>query len=350
MDKQRVYICIAIILFIALVGAVVYNYYEIYPQERFISPSREVFANDFYALDQWLRQTGHNVRIERHYFQGMFEGINEKVVMINSNSLFWFDPQELISWIEQGGFLIINLSWHTEGNFHLYEFLSNLGIIVEYNLETFTETETETETEDEDLIPHFQQRISFLIERADNISYINDANGIVRLVEIFIGKGALTVVGTPFFMFNFNIKREVNADLAWKLTAGRFFGESDENNKGILFIREHGRTQPSMLGAIIQRGNLVPIFVSSILLILVGFWSLIPVFGLVSKEKQRTSRPIKDRFNAEIRFLKKYRSLDHYLHVYEREKKIKPAENKNSYNYRDLIDQYRRIHDGTTKF
>ena len=69
------------------------------------------------------------------------------------------------------------------------------------------------------------------------------------------------------------------------------------------------------------------------LLIILGFWMVIPMFGLVSEEKQRSSRPIKDRFNAEIRFLKKYKALDYYLDIYKREQKTKKDnEKKQEYN------------------
>ena len=104
-----------------------------------------------------------------------------------------------------------------------------------------------------------------------------------------------------------------------------------------------------------ERGNLVPVIISSLILIILGFWMVIPVFGLVLPEKQFTARPIKDRFIAEIRFLKKYEALNHYLHVYEREQKCirnecGSSEKEKIYNYQELINQYRRIFNGTSKF
>jgi len=99
-----------------------------------------------------------------------------------------------------------------------------------------------------------------------------------------------------------------------------------------------------------ERGNLLPVGISALLLIILGFWMAIPVFGLVTIEKQKSSRPIRDRFIAEIRFLKKYRALDHYLNVYEREKNPEEKTEKKEYNYRELINQYRRIFYGTEKF
>jgi hypothetical protein len=43
---------------------------------------------------------------------------------------------------------------------------------------------------------------------------------------------------------------------------------------------------------------------------------VIPSFGLVFGEKTSPGRPIRDRFLAEIRFLKRYRGLHVYLEVY----------------------------------
>ena len=100
-----------------------------------------------------------------------------------------------------------------------------------------------------------------------------------------------------------------------------------------------------------EKGNLFPVVISAIILIVMGFWMVIPVFGLVSVEKQRTSKPIRERFTAEIRFLKKYRALDHYLDVYGREQNLSNVcEKKKTYNYRELINQYRRMFNGTAKF
>jgi hypothetical protein len=69
---------------------------------------------------------------------------------------------------------------------------------------------------------------------------------------------------------------------------------------------------------------------------------VIPVFGLVFYEKQKTSRPIRERFTAEIRFLKKYGALNHYLEVYERELKLgENREINKTYSYRELINKLR---------
>jgi hypothetical protein len=261
--------------------------------------------------------------------------------MVSSGDLLRFDEQEIIQWISRGGFFIICLERHQEENIHLDEFLYSLGITVRYNQSSFTGTETE----DKNTFADFQTRVSFLIEYDDHISYILDPVGIIRLVEVSIGSGALTVTGMPVFMYNYNLRREANAVLTWRLTGERI---SDDSN-GILFIRNRNiQVQNSIFGAIMERGNLVPVIFSALVLIFVGFWMVIPVFGLVPIEKIKTSRPIKDRFIAEINFLKKYRALDYYLDVYEREQG-KKTEKEKTYKYQELINQYRRIFDGTPK-
>jgi hypothetical protein len=70
---------------------------------------------------------------------------------------------------------------------------------------------------------------------------------------------------------------------------------------------------------------------------------VVPVFGLVFNEKQRNARPIKERFLAEVRFLKKYRALDYYVKIYRRELKRDLQETAGaSYNYRDIISELRK--------
>jgi len=345
MDKHRIYIFIFIALFFAIIGALFHHYFEIYQHQRYIPPSREVSSNSFYAMEQWLKETGYNVRIEEHFFPGILRTA-EKVVIASSGTICHCDTEEIIEWIQQGNFLIITLSHNTNDNHHLYGFLADFGITVEYSVPThFFEEELI------DFFSHadFQARISFLVEFRDDVTYIHDLFGIIRLVEVSKGNGALTVIGLPLFMYNFNIEKEVNAALAWQLTGGRFSAQSGSNN-GVLFIRSSNqRVQRSMFGAIMQRGNLVPIIISSLLLIFVGFWAVIPVFGLTAVEKQRTSRPIKDRFIAEIRFLKKHNALNYYLDVYERELTTASSKTEKTYNYNELINKYRRIFDETTK-
>jgi hypothetical protein len=129
-------------------------------------------------------------------------------------------------------------------------------------------------------------------------------------VHINIGGGTLTVTGTPVFMYNSSLYRESSAELAWALTGAR----TDENS-GLLFIRDRRMAQ-GLFGKIAQRGNFLPLAVSVLLVIVCGFWMVIPLCGPVHDEKKPVARPLRQRFGAEIRFLSKYNALESYLHVY----------------------------------
>jgi hypothetical protein len=94
-----------------------------------------------------------------------------------------------------------------------------------------------------------------------------------------------------------------------------------------------------MFGRIMDRGNVFPVIFSALLLIILGFWMVSPVFGLELNEKQKNSRPIGERFTAEVRFLRKYGALDHYVTVYERELKLE--KNNTPCIYRDIINKLR---------
>jgi len=290
---NKIYILIAIILFICLTGVVIYTYFEIYPKQKTIYPSSEVENNSFLAAERWLKATGHNIRITDDFSLLNITEAHERVVIID----YWmFDPEEaesIIEWIKQGHFLII------------FEDISKL------NTESF-----------------------------DNINkhglIIKEELKGINLAEIKIGKGIINLVSTPRFMYNRYLLDEDNARLTWKLTGGR----TDETNMDILFIRRPNINESkSIFGAIMERGNFTPVIISALLLIFIGFWAVVPCFGLVTNDKQKNSRPINERFTAEIRFLKKYKALDYYLDKKE----------KSDYSYNELINQYRRKLNGNTK-
>jgi hypothetical protein len=365
MNKQ-ILIFSGIVLFLALLGYVLYNNLEIYEEKTVSSPSRDVISNNYYAMERWLKETGHPVRFENNFNPSKFAAIEERVVMIHSSVSKWDNAEDLIlPWIEQGGHLIISLDINGAPSIdeNLIKLIHRFGIVVGYGTpeennsgELFSDESVSDESASdksasdksapEESIPQLGRNVNFHFLDRDEIFAIKDNSGYVRLVEISIGDGALTLIGWPYFMNNNFLHNEINAELAWRLTGARAEGK----NTGVLFVRERNIPK-NMFGKIMDRGNLLPVAISAFLLIILGFWMVIPVFGLTAVEKQRTSRPIRERFIAEILFLKKYRALDHYLDVYEREQN--PAgvyENKKAYNYRELINQYRRIFNGTAKF
>ncbi|MCL2442663.1 MAG: DUF4350 domain-containing protein [Treponema sp.] len=338
---KRIVIIIVVIFIIVLIGILANNYLEIYPNKRYINPSSEVLANPYYAMEKWLNNTGFTVRTEEHFDSDQLAETNEKIIIVESNVFGLGNTEQLNYWIRQGGTLIICLNYndyiHDE---KLQNFLSGMNINL---LEDFPEEDIQNE-----LLPDFDISIAFLINNRRNTEFLLDSQGTARLAEVTIGKGSLIITGLPIFMYNNNLKKKANAVLSWSLTGERTAGD----NNGIVIARESnlGLTPKTLFGAIMQRGNLVPIGISVLILIIVGFWMVIPAFGLVSIDKQKNSRPIKDRFIAEIRFLKKNKALDYYQKIYEREQKTGEFTEKDKfYNYNKLINLYRRIFNGTEK-
>ncbi|MDR0487606.1 MAG: hypothetical protein LBG91_05105 [Treponema sp.] len=339
MDK-RIYICAAVVFLFALLGLLAYSQLEIYPRKTFAPPVQEALSNNYFAMEKWLNETGHPVRIEKQYSPAKIAATHERVVFVRSSACTWEDAGEVIlPWIERGGCLVISIDYDDHNpDSALVEFLAGFGIGID---EIYEHCEEET-------IPYFCWDIYFPIEDAvdygTDVFTIDDENGFARLAEVPKGEGVLTVISKPWFMYNSNLGREINARLSWDLTGARANG----NNTGVLFVHER-YVSNSLFGKIMERGNLVPVIISALLVIFLGFWSVIPVFGTVLAEKQRTARPIRERFNAEIRFLKKYGALDYYRDVYKREMHVDNEPDKD-YKYRDLINQYRSMFDGTAKF
>jgi hypothetical protein len=330
MDK-RFFICAAIILFFALLGLLAYNKLEIYSQKKFALPSREVLANKYAALERWLNETGRPVRIETQFNPVKITDSPEKVVVALSSACQWENADDLIRpWIEQGGYIVISVDYDEDTlDINLLEFLSGFGIgIIEID---------DNENYYGESIPDFYNDIYFTVENKDKVFTINDNHGNTRLVEITLGEGALAIISRLRFMQNNNLNRNVNARLSWDLTGARTSGDG----AGVLFIRDK-YIPKALFGKIMEKGNLIPVGVSALLLIFLGFWMVIPVFGLVFYEKQKTSRPSRERFTAEIRFLKKYGALNHYLEVYERELKLGEDRDINkTYSYSELIKKLR---------
>ena len=348
--NKRIIICAVLIFFIALVGYVLYDNLEIYEDKTFLYPSRDVTSNNYYAMEKWLNETGHPVRFEKNFTPAKLTEVEEKVVIVHVSASRWDNARDyILPWIKQG-YLIICLDYYGTSfiDEKLSAFLSDFGITIGQGTPENNNSKEDSSDKPakEEPLPDFGRNFYFLIDNKNDIFAMKDHNGNTRLVEIPAGDGALIVTGIPYFMNNSFLYKETNARLTWKLTGERAEG----SNTGVLIIRER-HIPKNMFGKIMDKGNLLPVFISAFLLIILGFWMVIPVFGLTAIEKQRTSRPIRERFIAEIRFLKKHSALDHYLEVYEREQNPSSVnENKKAYNYRELINKYRRIFYGTAKF
>jgi hypothetical protein len=363
MDK-RFAICAAAILVLALLGILAYGLFEIYPRKTWVSPGMEASANPFLAMDRWLAQSGHPLRVEKRDRAAVIAASPEKMVIVQAAFCDWEKAGEILGpWIEAGSSLLVSLdpSFYDEA---LGEWLTSLGIRVsnfpgaknaepeETEPEEIADNEPEGETaakisdDDAKLIPDFYYDIDFFVEPDRGIFTMKNRYGEIKLARLALGRGSLIVTGRLRFMSNRFLERDVNARLAWELSAGNTSAE----NPGILFVRDK-RVTKGLFGKIADRGNIVPLAVSAALLIILGFWMVIPAFGLLSGEKRVSARPIRERFLGELRFLRKYHALDYYAAIYERELKRKNRETENSemekteipLSYRNIIRKLRKM-------
>jgi hypothetical protein len=132
MDK-RIYIFATVILSLVLLVLVLNNYFEIYTYESYNSPSREVLNNRYFALEQWLKETGHSVRIEQMYNPQKIVLIPESVGIVHAAACDWENVEEIIiPWIERGNSLVVILDYFYYADYqideHLIDFMSSLGI------------------------------------------------------------------------------------------------------------------------------------------------------------------------------------------------------------------------------
>jgi hypothetical protein len=305
---------------------------ELYPRIRYVSESREVRENPFYALEKWLGASGYPARSERltpslrdpaGFLRKL--GGREGAVFLESSLFYWDEAEEsLLPWLREGGSLILSLnpSWDAEIDGELLGFLGGLGIAVEDEMRL----DDAAGDAGPDSLFHWRLRFGPVGESlvreslsgespASRPVFIQDSAGLGRIAEVSLGKGSLTVMGLPLFMYNNSLKEEEAARLAWDLTAGKVSAERPE----ILFVRA-GRQVKSLTGRLLERGNLIPPLAAAMVLILTGFWMLIPSFGIPRRETPDSGlRSIRERFRAEAQFLKKHRALDLYLEAYVRE-------------------------------
>ncbi|MDR0878758.1 MAG: hypothetical protein LBN21_11950 [Treponema sp.] len=300
-----------------LIGFFVYKNFEIYPRKVPVGPARSVTVNNYYALEKWLAKTGHPVRVEKQGTPGSIVSGTKKAVVIQSSVFDWKNAAEILTpWIEAGGFLVVSVDDYFDDDEGPAAFLETLGL----RYENYNGPDDESAAPlSEDLSPDFDRNIYFTYTGAVPAVIMEDPAGIIRLVKITAGKGAVTVIGSPVFMYNDYLEeRELNARLSWDLT-GAAAGDEDP---GVLFI--HGkRTVKSLFGKLAERGNILPPGLSVLILIVAGFWMVLPSFGLLFREREQSLRPIRERFLAETHFLKKYRALETYLEIYLREIKAK---------------------------
>jgi hypothetical protein len=306
---------------LALLALAVYTLFEIYPTTSYSRPSTESLANEYLALDRWLQKTGHPLRTKTAGEKGLLQGLPEKTLLIEGSRFDWSREGAAVPpWVEAGGNLVLFLDspWYEE-NEDEWIFLEGLGVKTE-KCSPFDEEDEEYEEDNagggENIpplpAPYFDSLIRLSLDEKPGAPgfTLKDDLGIIRLVTVPLGQGSVTVTGVPYFMLSSTIGEEQNARLAWRLTGGL-----DRENRGIYFIR--GREPvSSFFGRLAERGNIGALVVSALILVLIGLWMVLPVFGRPVRDEERPGKPIGDRFRAESRFLLKYGALDFYLEVY----------------------------------
>jgi len=165
--------------------------------------------------------------------------------------------------------------------------------------------------------PDFDHDLSFELAEGVEAVALKDWTGLTRLVEVKRGKGRLVVSGQPRFLLSPYIGDAPNARLAWAIF-GTGEGDPPSREEACLFIRGNLKTN-GLLGSLWQQGNLNVLLVSLAVLLVIGFWMVIPIFGLVRDNEQTRGKPLRERFLAEGRFLKRYGALELYRMAYVKE-------------------------------
>ena len=250
-------------------------FFVISPSTTRLPPSREARTNEYLALDRWLKGMGIPVRVESYGDLSTISRAKEKNIYIQASLFDWTDEavEYLASWIEDGGNLILDEGW-------------------------------------------FYYEPEMLLEEF-GIQY---QDGFTDFAEVKRGEGKIVALKDSDFMRSSSLDDESNIRLAWTL----FASEPYPLESGWLFIRGKAKVR-GLLGTIFQQGNFTVLLVSVLVLLVVCFWAEIPGFGLVKWENEKPSRPLKERFLAEGRFLKRYGALDFYSRVYIREIKRRLA-------------------------
>ena len=329
MVKQSLIVFFVFLGLFLLIGIFCYTQLEIVPSTRWEAPSREVRANPYYALEKWLEASSYQLRTISMGNINTILNAPEKIVYAESSRVNWTgDLQLLIPRLEEGGCLILALDSTINNN--LQEFMKSLGVWAS-SFSGFSDLEepndpedTETNDDSAELSPTFDWQLSFKITGqnapVDKILIMKNLGGI-KLVKLEIGRGFVVFTGNANFLQNYSLRIADNVQLAAELfmseettlEAAAGFAEHE-----ILFIRTLSGDR-QIFGSLADRGNPAALAASLILLLVIGFWMFIPSFGRTIYEAEKPGKPLRERFLAEGRFLKKYHALGKYMEVYEKE-------------------------------
>jgi hypothetical protein len=327
-NSRILFVVILILLAFAVLFCV--TQLERVPHERWTDPSREASINPYLALERWMKADGISYRIlDKGDIATILES-PEKTVFVGTSCFDWAENKDALTrWIEEGGVLIISKdsitgnwdSWNSsEEDEELDEYLTNLGI-AEYSGPGSQENEESPFTLDQQK----SFRITGQKEPVDRMAVLWN-NGSIRLITLYMGKGRLTLTGKAYFLASTSLAEKPNADLTWDLLL------KPGKNGGILFFRT-GEPDRHFFGNLLDRGNPAAFVIAAALLIITGFWMVIPLFGRIKPVPKLPGKPLRERFLAEGRFLKKNGALDKYLEYYRQELELRrraagtPSEN-----------------------
>ncbi|MDR3147625.1 MAG: hypothetical protein LBU00_04525 [Treponema sp.] len=329
---------------------------EVYEQTVRKPASAELRSNSFYILGAWLSESGHPVRFSPRWTGLGDLSYREGGLFLVSSLVDWEkDGQALLSWVQEGGVLIVSVdtTWYmrdseaSAANLATLEaFLDPLGLrlsvlkivddpaadeaatveATDDGIGETDETEGEGEAEEDEadlpIVPNYDWMAQLEVtgEPRPEDLVLQDSQGNIRLVRRALGRGQLTVTGHCYFMYNYmlnyvqNDDSNLNARLSWELTGAALGAEKP----GMLFVRGR-RAAGGLLAALRARGNLLPPLLSVLALVLIGFWTVIPGFGVRRDEEPAARGTVGGRFAAEARFLRRYGAYRVYLETYLRE-------------------------------
>ena len=292
--------------------------FEIEPRTRRVSPSREARKNEYLALDRWLEGRGISARTQNSGDLSTIYQAAEKHIFVQASLFNWNDQaiEYLTDWVGKGGHLFLVLDYNTMWDDETFTLLENFGITAE--------TGEGTEISWHDFVsPNFDRKFYFLpsrdlserlIEKDDaGIMFVKDWTNFNRLAQVKYGEGTFTVSGRPRYLHSSNLDNTHNARIAWAI-----FAETGAEKSGWLFIRGASRVR-GLFGSLWRHGNLSVLIVSTLVLLVICFWAVLPMFGLVKEDDEKPGKALRERFLAEGRFLKRYNALDLYLETYIKE-------------------------------
>ena len=310
MNKNKLIGFTVALVILGLLAFAAYSLFEIQPASRIVLPSREARINEYLALDRWLLERGTPVRLEKSANLLQLNQADERQIFLQASLFRWTDEavEYLIRWTEQGGTLFLVLDY-SQGWIEK----EPLILLEKFGIEAEIEGSRRILIHDLEY-PNYDTRVSFSVKDETALA-LRDRGGRIRLVQQIAGRGKLIVTGSPLFLLSANLDSAPNARLALTL-----FAEND----AWFFVRGETRVQ-GLFGSLFRQGNFTVLLVSVFVLIFIGFWAVIPGFGLVKGDDEKPGKALRERFLAEGTFLKKHGALELYREVYMKEIKKRLA-------------------------